>query len=204
MRGASGRASWTDNDRSGPLDQRAQLDRFFAGAERRAFVHARYALRHEDDALDAVQDAMMRLAVKYADRPAEEWPALFYRILENRIRDMQRHRTVRGRVLSLLPFGRGDDEAPDPIAEAPDPGVQDPVRLVADDAAMRALYSALNRLPARQREAFVLRQLNGLSVEEAAAAMEVSTGSVKTHLSRAMSKLRSVLSDLGHDNGGLG
>lgn len=144
---------------------------------------------------------MLRLATRYADRPATEWPGLFYRILENRICDMQRHRTVRGRVLSFLPVGRADDELADPIAEAPDPSVQDPVRLVADDAAMRALYDALDRLPARQREVFVLRQLNGLSVEETAAAMEVSSGSVKTHLSRATGKLRAVLTDLGHHDG---
>ncbi len=187
---------------SGVLEQREQLDRFFAGAERKAFVHARCALRNEDDALDAVQDAMLRLATKYADRPPTEWPGLFYRILENRIRDMQRHRSVRGRVLSLLPFGKGDDAGPDPVAEAPDPAVHDPVRLVADDAAMQALYTALARLPARQREAFVLRTLEGLSVEDAAAAMEVSAGSVKTHLSRATGKLKTVLSDLGHYDGG--
>src|SRR6202040_4372210 len=96
------------------------LDQFLAGVELKAFKIAQAALRHEDDALDAVQDAMLQLARAYADKPAEEWKPLFYRILENRIRDMQRGRTVRGRVISWLPF-RGDEEEdePDPMAQAP-------------------------------------------------------------------------------------
>src|ERR1700716_1194998 len=96
------------------------LNQFLAGVELKAFKIAQRGRRHEDDALEAVQDAMLQLVRAYADRPAEEWKPLFYRILENRIRDLQRRRTVRGRVLSWLPF-RGDDEddEQDPIAEAP-------------------------------------------------------------------------------------
>ena len=89
--------------------QTRALNQFLAGVELKAFKIAQAALRHEDDALDAVQDAMLQLARAYSDRPPEEWKPLFYRILENRIRDMQRRRTVRGRVISWLPF-RGDDE----------------------------------------------------------------------------------------------
>src|SRR5438128_3048363 len=96
------------------------LHQFRAGVELKAFKVAQAALRHEDDALDAVQDAMLQLARAYADKPAEEWKPLFYRILENRIRDMQRRRTVRGRVIAWMPF-RGDEEEDevDPIARAP-------------------------------------------------------------------------------------
>ena len=89
------------------------LNQFLAGVELKAFKIAQAALRHEEDALDAVQDAMLQLARAYADRPAEEWKPLFYRILENRIRDMQRRRTVRGRVIAWLPF-RGDNEDDEP------------------------------------------------------------------------------------------
>ena len=85
------------------------LNQFLAGVELKAFKIAQAALRHEDDALDAVQDAMLQLARAYADRPAEQWKPLFYRILENRIRDLQRRRTVRGRVIAWLPF-RGDED----------------------------------------------------------------------------------------------
>src|SRR6202035_5726803 len=88
------------------------LNQFLAGVELKAFKIAQAALRHEDDALDAVQVAMLQLVRAYAERPAEEWKPLFYRILENRIRDLQRRRTVRGRVIASLPFrgGEGHDE----------------------------------------------------------------------------------------------
>src|ERR1700720_2820363 len=125
------------------------LDQFLAGVELKAFKIAQAALRHQDDALDAVQDAMLQLARAYADRPAEEWKPLFYRILENRIRDMQRRRTVRGRVISWLPFrGDEDDDELDPMAQAPstDPS---PVRKLELAEAMGALEKALAELPRR-------------------------------------------------------
>lgn len=177
------------------LDRRAQLDRFFAAAEKRAFVRARCALRHEDDALDAVQEAMLKLARRYAAQPPEQWPALFYRILENQITDMQRHRTVRQRVLGWLPAFTGGEAEPDPIARAPDPAAVDPERARAGADAMDALGAALDTLPARQREVFLLRGLEQLSVEDTAAAMGVTAGSVKTHYSRALGKLREMLGD---------
>src|ERR1700745_1939950 len=100
-----------------------------------------------------------RIAGAYSDRPAEEWKPLFYRILENRIRDMQRRRTVRGRVISWLPFRGGeDDEEPDPIALAPSPEPQ-PVKRLELDEAVGALEKALGALPRRQQQAFLLRSL---------------------------------------------
>src|SRR4030081_627928 len=113
--------------------QSRALNQFLAGVELKAFKIAQAALRHEDDALDAVQDAMLQLARAYADRPAQEWKPLFYRILENRIRDMQRRRTVRGRVIAWLPFrGDEDEEEPDPLAQAPSPDPPPPRRLELD------------------------------------------------------------------------
>src|SRR5690349_24758332 len=97
------------------------LDQFLVSVERRAFKIAQLGLRNDDDALDAVQDAMMKLVASYASRPKEEWPPLFYRILTNRVRDMQRRRTVRGRIMSWLPARDAEDEGEefDPIAQAP-------------------------------------------------------------------------------------
>src|SRR5439155_1662057 len=139
------------------------------------------ALRHEDDALDAVQDAMLQLARAYADRPAQEWKPLFYRILENRIRDMQRRRTVRGRVIAWLPFrGDEDDEEPDPIAQAPSPEPQPPRRLELEQA-VGALEKALGELPRRQQQAFLLRTLEGLDVAETAAAAALVVAVVLWH-----------------------
>ena len=111
------------------------LNQFLAGVELKAFKIAQAALRHEDDALDAVQDAMLQLARAYSGRPAEEWKPLFYRILENRIRDMQRRRTVRGRVISWLPFRNDDeDDEQDPIAQAPSFDPQPPHKLEISEA----------------------------------------------------------------------
>ena len=171
------------------------LNQFLAGVELKAFKIAQTALRHEDDALDAVQDAMLQLARAYADRPAQEWKPLFYRILENRIRDMQRRRTVRGRVIAWLPFrGEEDEDEPDPIAQAPSPEPQ-PVRRLELDEAVGALETALGELPRRQQQAFLLRTLEGLDVAATAAAMGCSEGSVKTHYFRALQALRAQLGD---------
>jgi|SRR5579862_5031094 len=171
------------------------LNQFLAGVELKAFKIAQAALRHEDDALDAVQDAMLQLARAYSQRPAEEWKPLFYRILENRIRDMQRRRTVRGRVLAWLPArGDEDEEEPDPIAQAPSPEPQPPRRLELQEA-VNALEKAVGELPTRQRQAFLLRSLEGMDVAQTAAAMGCSEGSVKTHYFRALQTLRAQLGE---------
>jgi RNA polymerase sigma-70 factor, ECF subfamily len=183
------------SDSSSNAHSRA-LSQFLAGVEVRAFKIAQAALRHEDDALDAVQDAMLQLARAYSDRPAEEWKPLFYRILENRIRDMQRRRTVRNRVMSWLPFrSDSDEEEPDPIAEAASEEPL-PMRRLEIEEAMGTLEKALEALPRRQRQAFLLRTLEGLDVAQTARAMGCSEGSVKTHYFRALQTLRAQLGEL--------
>lgn len=171
------------------------LNQFLAGVELRAFKIAQAALRHEDDALDAVQDAMLQLARAYSHRPPAEWKPLFYRILENRIRDVQRRRTVRGRVMSWLPVRKGEsEEEPDPLAQAPSPEPP-PIRKLELEEAMQALEKALDTLPPRQQQVFLLRTLEGLDVAETARAMGCSEGSVKTHYFRALQALRAQLGE---------
>ncbi|MGH8231866.1 MAG: sigma-70 family RNA polymerase sigma factor, partial [Steroidobacteraceae bacterium] len=119
----------------------------------------------------------------------------FYRILENRIRDVQRRRSVRGRVMSYLPWRNEDDEdLVDPIEQAVDLAPQPPAQLEVDEA-MTALEQAIAALPERQRQAFLLRNFEGLDVAETAASMKCSQGSVKTHYFRAVQALRSKLGD---------
>ena len=169
------------------------LNQFLTGIELKAFKIARAGLRDEDDALDAVQDAMLQLARAYADRPAEEWKPLFYRILENRIRDLQRRRTVRGRVIAWLPFrGDDEDEEMDPIAQAPSEEPSPSHKLEIDEA-MAALDTAIGTLPRRQQQVFMLRTLEGMDVAQTAIAMGCSEGSVKTHYFRALQALRAQL-----------
>jgi RNA polymerase sigma-70 factor (ECF subfamily) len=171
------------------------LDAFLASVERKGFRIAQIALRHEADALDVVQDAMLQLSTRYGSRPAEEWKPLFYRILENRIRDVQRRRSVRNRVMAMIPWRAAEeDEEIDPIAQAMDAGPTPSVQLESDEILV-ALERALQALPNRQREAFLLRNFEGLDVAQTAAAMKCSEGSVKTHYFRAVQALRGRLGD---------
>ncbi|MEL7448308.1 MAG: RNA polymerase sigma factor [Pseudomonadota bacterium] len=184
-------------ERNVALQNSVELDRFLAGVERRAFRIALFGLRNPDDALDVVQDAMMQLARKYSDKPSAEWTPLFYRILNNRIRDFQRHGTVRARVLALLPGGRGPsgEDGADVSQYAEDLGSAGPQRQSMLDDSMAALEDAVGALPPRQREAFLLRTLEGLNVRDTAAAMSCSEGSVKTHYFRAVGALREALGE---------
>jgi RNA polymerase sigma-70 factor (ECF subfamily) len=139
---------------------------------------------------------MLRLSQSYGQRPAEEWKPLFYRILYNGIRDSQRRSSVRSRIFSLWPGNlRPDEDGPDDPFENVSDGAPDPSeRLMASEAIQR-LERALGALPARQREAFTLRCLEGMDVAETAAAMGCSEGSVKTHYFRALGTLRAQLGD---------
>jgi RNA polymerase sigma-70 factor, ECF subfamily len=182
------------------LDQSADnirsLDKFLASVERRAFQIARMALRDDDEALDIVQDSMLKLARSYAARPSEEWRPLFYRILNNRIRDWQRRRVVRNRLFGWLPgYQLDDEEAGDPYEAVPD-AAQGPGEQVMLGDAMLVLQQALSELPQRQREAFSLRNFEGMDVAETAQAMGCSEGSVKTHYSRAVHTLRDRLGEV--------
>jgi RNA polymerase sigma-70 factor (ECF subfamily) len=174
-----------------------ELDRFLASVERRAFRIAQLALRNADDAHDAVQHAMLRLAEHYSARPTDEWRPLFFRILYNGIRDIQRRHGVRRRFFGWLPgsTAHAEDDAPDPLEQVPDAG-PDPSRRLENDEAMAELQRALQRLPARQLEAFSLRCLEGLDVAATAAAMGCSEGSVKTHYFRALQTLRAELAEV--------
>jgi RNA polymerase sigma-70 factor (ECF subfamily) len=140
---------------------------------------------------------MLRLAQSYASRPVEEWKPLFYRILYNGIRDLQRRHGVRRRYFGWLPgtFRHEDEAGEDPLEQVADSSPE-PLQQLASDEAMRHLDSALRSLPARQFEAFSLRCLEGLDVAATAAAMGCSEGSVKTHYFRALQALRAELAEV--------
>jgi RNA polymerase sigma-70 factor (ECF subfamily) len=175
------------------LERGTEMEVFLRDVERRAYRIALVSVRDPDESLDIVQEAMISLVTSYAARPSEEWRPLFYRILKNRIRDWQRRQSVRRRVMSL--FGAGDSDDPDPIQEAPGPAHDNPAAALERGDAMAALAAALRALPRRQREAFTLRNFEGMDVLETALAMGCSDGSVKTHYSRAIAKLRETLGE---------
>jgi RNA polymerase sigma-70 factor, ECF subfamily len=185
-----------DVPRGAVLEQTRDLEKFLADIERRAFRMAQVALRDADDALDVVQDAMLKLARHYGSKPSVEWRPLFYRILENGIRDLQRRRTVRKKFMAWLPAKDDpDNEAQDPLDNVAAGGPDVP-ELLMQAQAMQKLEVSLRELPARQREAFMLRNFEGLDVAETARAMGCSQGSVKTHYSRAVHSLRERLGEV--------
>jgi RNA polymerase sigma factor (sigma-70 family) len=171
----------------------ASMDAFLAQVERRAFRMAELNLGHREDALDAVQDAMLRLVKHYSDKPAQEWTPLFWGILRRRIVDLQRRRKVRSIMVGWL-GGRDEDGEDLPMWEPADtsPG---PLERLHDAQSYADMAAAVKLLPRRQREAFMLRVLEGLDVAETAQAMGCSEGSVKTHLSRALQRLRDQLEE---------
>ncbi|WP_081945273.1 RNA polymerase sigma factor [Oleiagrimonas soli] len=170
------------------------MDAFLAQIERRAWRMAKLALGDPEEAHDAVQDAMLRLVRSYRNKPADEWTPLFWGILRRRITDLQRRRKVRSIMVNWFSGGRDDQGEDMPVWEPPDHG-PGPQRQLADQQAWEAVSEAVQQLPQRQREAFMLRTLEQLSVAETAAAMGCSEGSVKTHLSRALHSLRDQLED---------
>ena len=179
-----------DDARAAP----ATLDAFLSNVERRAFRLAELNLGHREDALDAVQDAMLRLVKHYRDKPAQEWTPLFWGILRRRIVDLQRRRKVRSIMVGWLGGGRDDDGDELPSWDPADNG-PGPMDRLQDAQSYADMAAAVKKLPQRQREAFMLRVLEGLDVAETAQAMGCSEGSVKTHLSRAMQHLRDQLEE---------
>jgi len=177
------------------LSSPAELSQFLSSVERRAYKHALFAVRDEQAALDIVQDAMIKLAEKYGGKPAEELPMLFQRILQNTIRDHYRRQKVRSAWVSLFSGlqSRHDDEEFDPLDVLQDSENQSspaaPEVSLQQSQIIALIEQALSKLPARQREAFLLRYWEGLDTTETAAAMGCTEGSVKTHCSRAVHAL---------------
>ena len=167
------------------------MQQFLASIEGRAFSMAQYATGNRDDALDIVQDTMIKLVQKYSLKPESEWKPLFYSILQTRILDWHRRQSVRNHMRSWLHWdNEGDDDSEDLVeqhpaepASAPDVKLQD-MQFGAD------LNLALSALPLRQQQVFLLRVWEGLDIAETANIMGCSQSSVKTHYSRALEKLR--------------
>lgn len=180
-----------------------ELADFLAEVERRAYKQAMFAVRDEHAALDIVQDAMMKLSEKYSDRPSAELPLLFQRILQNTIRDYYRRQKVRSMwttpVSSLVNEDAEGEHDPLETLEVENESAYDappPVQLERSQI-LATIEKSVAKLPARQREAFILRYWEEMDVSEAAQAMGCSEGSVKTHCSRATHALAETLKKLG-------
>jgi RNA polymerase sigma-70 factor (ECF subfamily) len=181
---------------------RQEISDFLASVERRAFKQAVYAVRDDEAALDIVQDAMLKLAEKYSDKPVAELAPLFQRILQNVIHDHFRRQKVRNLWTTLLsslqPGDRERDGADIDPLDTFLPGennetAENAATIVESGQIVRIIEAEIQRLPNRQREAFIMRYWQDMDVAETAAAMGCSEGSVKTHCSRATHTLATAL-----------
>lgn len=176
-----------------------ELSDFLRSVEKRAFKRTVYAVRDEEAALDIVQDTMIRLAEKYADRPAAEWPMLFQRIMTNATMDWFRRQKVRNAVVQNLSDFEGSDESDDfDLLESLQSvegalGAESAADSVSREQILLLIEAQIAELPARQREAFLLRYWEEFDVAETAEVMGCSEGSVKTHCSRAVHALAKAL-----------
>jgi len=172
-----------------PSSQAQTLEQFLAGISARAFRFAETGLRHREDALDTVQEAMIKM-LGYRQRPPAEWTPLFWAILRRRMVDVQRRRKFRLRWLRETP--QQDDGSDIDWMDERTPG---PSRQHDSREAWTLMVHALRALPRRQREAFTLRVLEEFDVQATAQIMRCSEGSVKTHLFRAREALKTRLGD---------
>ncbi|TQV85095.1 RNA polymerase sigma factor [Aliikangiella coralliicola] len=168
------------------------IEQFLAQVEKKAYRMAEIATQNQSDALDIVQDAMIKLVEKYSDKPAEQWKPLFYRILHSRIMDYFRRRKIQ-RSIFFWKNSNDDEQRDDQIAQASD--FITPEREISGKRNIEMVIAGLKRLPPRQQQCFMLRSWEGLSVSDTAKAMGCSQGSVKTHYSRAKESLKNVLSE---------
>ncbi len=169
-----------------------ELSDFLQSVERRAFKQAVYAVRKDEAALDIVQDAMIKLAEKYADKPIAELPMLFQRILQNTMNDYFRREKVRNTWVSLFSSMGGGNEDHDDFdllesleAQEGSVAAESSADKVERMQVLQLIDDEIQKLPTRQREAFLLRYWEDLNVAETASAMGCTEGSVKTHCSRA-------------------
>ena len=165
------------------------MQKFLNSIEGRAFSMALFSTKNREDALDIVQDAMMKLVQKYSTQPSEQWKPLFYSILQSRILDWHRRQRVHNRFRSWFHVD-DDDNAEDMLAQQPATAASAPDVKLQDAQFGADLNRALSNLPMRQQQVFLLRVWEGMDITETASAMQCSESSVKTHYSRALEKLK--------------
>ncbi len=173
------------------LQEHRELDAFLSSVEKRAFRMAEIATGNKDEALDILQDAMFKLAEKYADRNKEEWGPLFTTILQSRIKDWYRRNQIRNKFRGW--FSSQENESKDHAQQAEDEKARTPEQLLQAERRIDELDRIIHALPLRQQQAFLLRTWEGYNVEQTAKVMKCSVGSVKTHYSRAIHSLRDKL-----------
>lgn len=171
------------------------MEAFLAEIEKKAYHMAAFATKSHADALDLLQDSMIKLVSNYADKPAEQWKPLFYKILQNRIRDWHRQQKVKNLIFFWQSPQKSDDDGDDWLVESQmvDEKSLTPESDIAKAQQQQAALGHLKQLSDKQQQCFLLRSWEGMSTAQTAEIMECSEGSVKTHYSRAVTKLRELM-----------
>ena len=177
------------------------MEEFLKDIEKRAFQMAKMSTSRQEDALDIVQEAMFKMVEKYAFKPVQEWKPLFYRILNNKITDHYRRQAVQNKIFIWKSFDneQKDDYFQPDLTNQVERGSEEPHEILMRQRRIDRLAEGVKKLASRQREAFLLRSWEGLSTRETAHSMGCTEGSVKTHYSRALEKLREQLDGYHYD-----
>jgi RNA polymerase sigma-70 factor (ECF subfamily) len=176
------------------LDCNEQLNRFFIEHEKKAYTLAFMSLKNQDDALDVLQDVMIKFVEKYKHKQYQVWAPLFYRMVQNRITDFHRKKTQKNKYFSF--FSNEDENHIENIADENLPTI---ISMIDSHMKINNLQNALETLSTRQLQAFMCRIWEGLSVSQTAQSMKCSQGSVKTHLFRAVKQLKLYLHSANED-----
>ena len=175
------------------MHTKVRLNEFLKQVERKAFRIASIAVGNPDDAMDIVQETMLSLVKSYGNKPEDDWPKLFFRILYNRINDHFRRQSVRQKVMRVRSWFASDGELEDRIEQAPAHSSAEPYMQLHSDNISASVEDSLKQLSPKQSEAFLMRSWQGLSVADTAKVMGCSEGSVKTHHARAVRRLQELL-----------
>ncbi|WP_020560260.1 RNA polymerase sigma factor [Thiofilum flexile] len=171
-----------------------KMNQFLQGVEKKAFIVARWATKDADEALDIVQEAMLKLVQRYLERSEAEWGPLFHTILQSKINDWHRRQYVRNRWRVFFHNDPEDDLDPEDLV-VQEVFLEPEHQLMVEELNGR-LLQVIGQLPPRQRQAIVLRAWEGYDIAQTATIMKCSESSVKTHYSRAIHHLREKLEDL--------
>jgi RNA polymerase sigma-70 factor (ECF subfamily) len=163
-----------------------QLDLFLRKHQQQAFAIAVVSVKQEADALDVVQETMMAFVNSYRNKPSNEWRPLFYRVLQNKIND--HHRKQKSWLRHFFSSKEQNDLAAEQASETPSP-----LAMVDNQQQGNEMIKIIQGLPSKQQQVVLYRHWQELSVEETAQVMQISTGSVKTHLHRATQKIKTIL-----------
>lgn len=152
-------------------------------------------------AMDLVQEAFIALHGAYSDRPSEQWYPLFYTILNNKLQDWRRREMRRAHPFSFFKKVSLDDEDLT-VQDVVDESALNPLEFLDQAVTAEEIQAAIQQLPLRQQQAFMLRAWEGFDTQTTAHIMNCSEGSVKTHYHRAIQGLRATLAHLNPHLGG--